>query len=1726
MKHKITLTILFLIIAFGQSYSQQIEIDVRVSPPFQLGLDGLTNQLLATVRNTNLEEPINDVNFRLELFGPKSLRIFSDRVFADDIDLAPGEVRSFMGGDWEDLYESINLTIQPDSEKQRIIDTQSLRDGVYKICLTAYSTVNLQNLSLGVPSDCDDFTVEVPDLPKIILPLADYEIPSNDAILQVNWYQNVIRTQPTYILEVVDATYFPRGTYAVDETFSRAESVFYEDDITSFSSVVDDVDWEEGHEYEIRVTSSFGENEGVLYDAKLHSRPVRVKFIGNAIVPDTFVPEPEEEPTPPTPEEPSPVEEVVTQVETVSPPITGETAEIAVNDTIYAGHNGEFLIELSKVSGTKAGYDGEGVVFIDWLMAKVKVSFEKITLTENKHLRSGTILAAISQNPPIYPKDWAVGAVSNIPWTNNLAGEIVTWVKETTGQEIPYNNLSEIPEPIEMPLGISFDEDNRLVLTEMIFDKDKSIFNIIGSKTTPLTWGEPETVGFIAKEIVFHPTRISTNPKRLELIADVNIEDPNLGTAYTFFAPTDVRSGCYAEWGDTGFSMFVIDLENELSRNWLLPLNDTGANRVKLNLKAQAQNWDNLLLTGNLEPSIIVGSGGIEIEAPDISYDMSDVLNVPNITFPTNYEGETSTQFRGFYAKTLKLKLPEAWETSSNGPLEIDVTNMIVDNMGVTMKADALNVADFNTTSVVDMAASIDSVHVEMIASSLIRASIKGKLALPITDVTEIKDDSKIDYSALLNIATPQEIAQNKESFFQLTLSPTKDQEIDFDLIDSKISLAETSSITATVSKTKKAFEADLSGEINIGDIEVGPLKLDSKEMSVEHLNFAYDSSLEDSFSFNKGEEKMALSFSSPQKYLESVSNEEGFSITFNEIGYEEKTKEDGEYLRGSLVLSSWVKLSDDLSGYGKIAITGAIDKNENNFTKFSPKYVNTALDSLSVSADVGAIAINGSVGIRENDPTYGDGFKGELQAQFKVPATTVTALAEFGKVDDYNYWSVQAGVTLPTPIPLAGAIAFKGFGGGTYYNMNAIPTSNINGDWSNRYQFTPKENSVGFNVKAQLVAPKEETFNSDVEISATMNTGEGGGIENIKFNGDLWVGSQIEERAKAPIKGSVEVDFDFVNSVFDLTADATVEMEAIKAKDVGLQMHADGSTGKWFFKFGDPYTPNIINIGVASLGVDIGAYFMFGNDIPIPNTFTNRFAQGYKDATGDYPDFDPTTEATSEGGNAQAGSGIALGLGFNFKVEEHFQIPLGYYAGVNGAAGAELNLSLLEYPYLRDNGYGYNGWQAGGSIGFYASVGAGVFTKNKRSNTYDKVFTLAEFSGGAYVIGNFPNPVWVTGGVSGRAKVLCAWDYCAIDMGVNIDFEYGEKIDPGQPDVTVIEAKADETTIQVKDVVLENIEKHIVEYIHPETSQSFSPTAPIAVKYNVIPNFNFEKMGEKGLRIFRFDTQVILQEKNPMLCSYENLYLYMTTNNIGERLYTADTKLSQLGDNIVLPNNDNNNLKALNSNIPISPNNSLTNNLAYGTNYKLSISTVLQEFKNGKWKKVELNGKIIQETVSYSFKTTESNIPNIETLECDRLYNKMTVLEYSQLSIAQRMSLRGDPSKVDFSSARYFISNDGKCECPRYDAEQKLQAFLNGEALEAQEASESILFNEMTNDQFNNQFGGSVGLGSNQTSLTQPTTLDVNNAFSPKKFNYSKINTTAEGSFGSINNMPVPAGF
>lgn len=1299
------------------------------------------------------------------------------------------------------------------------------------------------------------------------------------------------------------------------------------------------------------------------------------------------------------------------------------TGEIAANDTIYAGYNSEFAIITSQVTNTNGKFSGKGTAYINWLKAKVSVKFDTITVDTDKKLIAGKILAEIDDTAPVYPQDWALNIITNNPWLNNKTSSIVTWIEGKSNQTIPYNNLNAYVPPVKLPLGVNFPNGDQLAITEMVFRNNKSEFNMVTAKTTPQSWGNPvQLVGFIAKNIEFHPSTIKMPPNRVELVEDVTIiANPNI--SFTFKKPTNSNTGCYAEWGSNGFSQYGIEIQSAFTRDWLIPSPDDGVSKSKATFFAVGTSWNDLVLSGTLEKSEIVPSQGMTILADTLSYDMSDVLNPPSITFPQNYDGETSNLFRGFYMKNLVVEMPESWQTQSGGKPQISIQNMIIDNTGITLFAEATNVVQFPNANVADLVASIDTVHVEIESSSLIEASIKGRIGLPISKVDSIPNP--LIYKALFNNAqSPGEISN-----FQLTIEPTGP--INANLLKGVMTLDETSNIVAYIDKNKKTFNTTLNGNFVWDDITLGPVKHVKMNLGFEGLGLNYDSSLtSNNFVLNQG----SWSFASPQKFLAD------FPVTIDNIKFKQLPTTGNQKLHGKLNFDVIFNLTDEIGGQSKLGVEMAINANPagSGLGKYKPEFIGASIDDISVYANLAAVSIDGTIQFRNNDPIYGNGFKGTLQATFKTPKVSISALAEFGNTNyqyssTYRYWRVEAAAIFEPGLPFLSGVAFYGFGGGASYNMlgSLVPNATLGKD---AYTFTPKKGTFGFKVQATIgTTPKVETFNADVGLNGQFSSSNG--LINIGFTGDFYVGADLlpqTDRDKAQIKGSVVADYNFPDKHFFMHASVSVDADPIKTPSPSeLTLDSNGKTNKWFFKFGEPTNPNTVSI----FNINLYEYLMFGNDIQAPaNGFTDGFRNAYYNVVKDYPGI-PSTPGVDD--NSATGRGIALGVGIKIDKSFNEHIISGYYLDLAIAAGAEVNLSMMEYvgqncanPSQR---IGLNGWRARGNIGFYVDAAAKVV---KGTDTW----YLANVKVGGWLDAKFPRPTYVVGAVQGyvqighwtaRAHTFAPWD-CSdktwdhplaecthiinnylVDQSFNKTFDWGDNC--GSTDTTLPDTSG--PTIVQQDAA-EDQEQLLIKYVHPGTTYNFPTTMPIAVKYGLPLNDAFDVTEQQSNgsiinRTFKLVTNVVLQEKNVTTGVYANILKKFSKNNLGEYLYTktgpvqiqSQSNISIIKNNNLLQQTAIHNISNMSignvslshatalqtfypapqtseyDNLPPEPA-PIENSLEINKWYKIIVTANLKEYKNNVWvNALNSDGIPVKHIVTKTFRTGPIELVNANSL-------------------------------------------------------------------------------------------------------------------------------------------------
>jgi len=522
---------------------------------------------------------------------------------------------------------------------------------------------------------------------------------------------------------------------------------------------------------------------------------------------------------------------------------------------------------------------------------------------------------------------------------------------------------------------------------------------------------------------------------------------------------------------------------------------------------------------------------------------------------------------------------------------------------------------------------------------------------------------------------------------------------IDADILKGKITLLPTSNILATISPNSKTLSVNLNGDFkwdnpvlsipassnSITDIAIrsSGIKGIKMEMGFENIGLTYtNSSNTNTMTFSPG----TWSFASPPKWLSN------FPVTIKKIYYKPLNKVSPELFRGALQMDIVANLTKTIGGSTTIGAAFAIEyqPGQSGLKKFVPKFKGVYIDSLAVHADLPAVKIDGYLKLFEDDPKFGSGFNAGIDVTFTAVSLQAKALVQFGNTtyqnnQFYRYWRVEADVLLPAGIPFLTGVGFYGFGGGAYYNMEAIPKTGAT-NVANAYTFEPKKGFKGLKVSATIgTLPKVETFNADVSLSAQFNNNNG--LDLIYFAGKFWLATKLTDRPNSKINGDVIVSYTFPTKVFymganlniNVTENGTNVISTPPSNPVQFSMKIDGRLNEWYFKFGEPLYPNTVNVFTFSLY----SYLMFGNDIPIPTGFTPRFQQKYSEAIGGPPTVGGDFGTGGVGLATITGKGIATGVGIEFdkSYSQHLFNGLIRKWSIDAAlkVGAELHLWIRQ---------------------------------------------------------------------------------------------------------------------------------------------------------------------------------------------------------------------------------------------------------------------------------------------------------------------------------------------------------------------------------------------------------------------------------------------------------------
>ncbi len=916
-------------------------------------------------------------------------------------------------------------------------------------------------------------------------------------------------------------------------------------------------------------------------------------------------------------------------------------------------------------------------------------------------------------------------------------------------REQRYLNKLDSMNMLEYPVGLvssGSDLNYTICLDKDEIDKSGTHLSAYMAFGIPQT---KDTLAFAAKDIPLNANGGLTGDIKLELISNKLIYFGN----YIRLKILGGEGNSYVLFGCDGFKSMKITAEVQFSSSvFLCEDPSTGeildGKMLTATFSTTIYDWNDLMVELSISPFQIKGIPGFGFDVKKIVMDFSDYNNPVGITFPKDYKSSYFTDgnqnlWRGFYIQEATVRLPAEFkkqtsDNSSSARISFSAYNMLIDNQGFTGSFDINNILSLEEGDMSGWSFSVDKFHLAIEANCLKEAGFSGKLAVPVID-------SALLYSAIIGMNGDYSFTATttkKNSFnmwvADLDLYPNSTIEVKSENGNFKAKAILNGKMTINASITgNEGKETDKSKSISLADITFENFQIQTE---VPYIKSGV-------FSFGSGQLQQAMA---------------GFPISIQNIT---ATLTDET---GSLGMDITLGLTDSKSGgfsaTGGITIIGE-RKIINNRTYW--KYKTTEISQIAIDLDCGPIKMNGTLIFFKQNPVYGNGFQGNINAEFSM-GIKASANAIFGKIRSTQYWYADALTSVNSGIPIFTGFAIYGFGGGAYYHMKQTATGPASGDVQNSSSgivYVPDSTSY-LGLKASVVIgtnPSKLPFNGDVGFEIAFNVNMG--VRYIAFSGHGYfmtppqpdatnkikagckkIGEMGDgtpdkdpDAARAQIYADVYISYDFDNDVLQGNLKVYVNVaniiKGVNDNNLAGEAVLYFDRKDWYIYIGTPETP----IGISIMGMfDTKSYFMVGTkilDSPPPPENVSSILSGI--------DLDYMKELNSLG----TGQGIAFGSRFSFDTGDlTFLI---FYARF--AAGMGFDVMLKNYGNATCSGstdrIGINGWYANGQVFGYLEGKIGIKIK---IFGFSKKADILSLGIAAILQAKLPNPLWMKGVVGG----------------------------------------------------------------------------------------------------------------------------------------------------------------------------------------------------------------------------------------------------------------------------------------------------------------------------------------------------------------------------------------
>lgn len=828
---------------------------------------------------------------------------------------------------------------------------------------------------------------------------------------------------------------------------------------------------------------------------------------------------------------------------------------------------------------------------------------------------------------------------------------------------------------------------------------------------------------FGAPSIRLNSTGGLVGETKLALLADYAIDlGANKSVLILKRTVNSAFGGTYISFDCDGFKSLGLDAEVVFSRDIVVPVDGNGEQKsgeyVRGNFQTVVGDWNDIIAKISLPDFAITDYTDIAFSLNNAIVDLSDVQNHPQTKFPIQYAGEISPLWRGVYIESLLAILPrQIRKKGQTARTTAYAHNLIIDKSGVSGHLGASNIFSIDEGAMDKWAYSMDTLDAGFVQNQLLQFTMTGDIRPPVMDV---KDDSGIEYSASVD--------GNKNFTFNASLPKA----VKFGFLKAaKVSIEKTSIIELTVTKNNFFPRAILNGSM---EIKVS-LKTDDESSDISSKKGIQLAKIDfEGLEINTIPEYLKIS-----KFSFTSGKLANFPIQLYKVEY----RNNG--IIGALYADIGLNLVDTKeSAFG---IRSAIHINcnlEEASGVHQWKFKNIVLDAFALKMDIGPVALDGSLSIFDDDPDYGTGFCGDINAVFKISETkyvNAAAAVIFGRTDEFRYWFADAMVGgLAIPI---GVVNITGFGGGASRRMKMASMGETGARCKSvsGVKYLPDGNSgLGIRAMMSFKSPSSSMFTANATFELNFNGTGGVSSANFWGKGEFMVKVNLpneltelknrldkytkldkilqQEDAKEvsteagkvafALAINLKFDEDIYHGNFKLYIDVANGKLRGNAGSGSLAGVVDlyASPGRWHFYLGHYDSRLSLLTEIARLQVNAGAYFITGNDLTAPPPLDAKIVS----ELGIKPD-QVSKDRYFYQNDIGTGKGFALGAKLNLIYENQSKRWL-----VKVTAGAGFEFYCLSFGADKTcaNGYGppigANGWRARGLIYLYANCAIKYF--------------------------------------------------------------------------------------------------------------------------------------------------------------------------------------------------------------------------------------------------------------------------------------------------------------------------------------------------------------------------------------------------------------------------------